>query len=96
MPDNVLPGMLEDFVGYLVPPKDPLWIRPVRSVGQIPATQRRFSSEHTAKAHIHTWLAWQEKPGVPMRTAINNRYLKPETPHAQNLVGWLRQLFDLG
>ena len=95
MPNNVLPGMLEDLVSYFVPPKDRLWARAVRTVNAIPATQQRFVENQRTKAHTHTWLVWQEKPGIPMGTAINNRYVKPETVQAHSLVGWVRQLFDL-
>ncbi|MGH9822270.1 MAG: DUF3226 domain-containing protein [Blastocatellia bacterium] len=47
------------------------------------------------KAHIHTWLAWQEKPGLPLGLAITFRYLNPDAPSAQQLVAWVRRLFLL-
>ncbi len=48
-----------------------------------------------SKALIHTWLAWQRKPGRPMGIAITARYLDPTAPHAQQLINWLRRLFEL-
>ncbi|HEY3285260.1 MAG TPA: DUF3226 domain-containing protein [Armatimonadota bacterium] len=93
MPNNQLPGMLEDFVAMLVPQDDALWPRALAAVEAIPEEHRRFAAAHTAKARIHTWLAWQERPGTPMGAAINQRYLASGCPEANSFVGWLRRLF---
>lgn len=95
MPDNMLPGMLEDFVSFLVPTGDSLWIRAGDCLAQIPEPERRFSIDHYIKAHLHTWLAWQEEPGRPLGQAITRRYLNATAPHAQQFVNWLKRLFDL-
>lgn len=95
MPNNTLPGKVEDFVALLVPPDDGLWKQAERNVREIPETERRFNSEAFIKAHIHTWLAWQEVPGLPMGQAINKRWLNADAPEALQLVAWLRRLFDL-
>lgn len=95
MPDNVLPGMIEHFVQFLVPDGDPLWEKAEQCVSNIPEHQRPFIPAHFAKAHVHTWLAWQETPGNPMGLAITKRYLNAEAPHAQNLISWIRQLFEI-
>jgi hypothetical protein len=95
MPNNELPGMLEDFCGFLVPPGDPLWDQAEQCLQQIPENERRFPPERCSKARIHTWLAWQEEPGNPLGTAITARYLDADAPHAQQLIDWVRQLFDL-
>lgn len=94
MPDNKLPGMLEDFVGFLVPSGDPLWQQAQDCLAEIPANQRRFK-KHLAKAHIHTWLAWQEEPGTPLGSAITKRYLDAEAAHAKLLMSWINKLFEL-
>lgn len=96
MPDNRVNGMLEDFVGYLVPDEDRiLWDHAGTAIDSIPAAQRRFSDAHRSKAHIHTWLAWQEEPGKPMGQAITARYLNPTHPSAQVFVNWIRNLFEI-
>jgi hypothetical protein len=95
MPDNTLPGMLEHFIGFLVPLGDTLWPRAERCVEQIPEPERRFQPQHQIKAHVHTWLAWQEDPGTPMGQAITKRYLDAEAQHAKRLMGWVRRLFNL-
>lgn len=55
----------------------------------------RFPPAHKIKARLHTWLAWQEEPGKPMGLSITARYLDADALHAQQLIKWLRQLFDL-
>lgn len=95
MPDNTLPGMLEDFISFLVPATDTLWRRAADCIAQIPAAERLFSPQHQSKVHLHTWLAWQKEPGKPMGQAITKRFLDPDAPHAQTLIDWLRRLFDL-
>jgi len=93
MPNNVHSGMLEDFIRTLVPAGDLLWNRAETCVNEIPEPERRFSV--ASKAHIHTWLAWQEEPGTLMGAAINKRYLNADALPAQQLMGWIRRLFDL-
>ena len=99
MPDNELPGMLEDFVGLLVPEEEKprkLWMRATEAVQAIPADERLFGPTDVTKAMIHTWLAWQEEPGSPMGLAIRKGFLNPHAPNAVKLIAWLRSLFDLG
>ena len=91
MPDNTVPGTLEDFIGSLVPSDDVLREYAVTCVDQLP--ERRFLDAHKSKAVVHTWLAWQEKPWLPMGTAIKARYLQAEAPAVQQLIAWLRRLF---
>jgi hypothetical protein len=63
MPDNTIPGALEDFAKDLIPSNDSLWARAVSVVAEIPVAERRFKAER--KAEVHTYLAWQEEPGTP-------------------------------
>jgi hypothetical protein len=93
MPDNTLPGMLEDYLCFLVPAGDALFERARRCVGEIPAEERRFIEAHFTKALIHTWLAWQEAPGKPLGQAITRGYFESDGPHVQSLLGWLTRLF---
>jgi hypothetical protein len=93
MPDNRLPGMLEDYVALLVPEGDPLFVRAGLCLDEIPVIERRFIENHRTKAHIHTWLAWQSDPGTPLGLAITKRYLDPESPHVTPFLDWLKRLF---
>lgn len=94
MPDNQLPGMLEDFVGYLIPQKDrlkPIAEKTLQSIGKKKLILYRLT--YHSKALIHTWLAWQETPGMPMGQAITARVLQHNHAVANRFVNWLQRLF---
>jgi hypothetical protein len=95
MPNNELPGMLEDFVRFLVPEGDSLWDRATDCLARIPQQELRFPPARQSKAHVHTWLAWQEEPGTPLGLAITKRYLDADAPNARQLVDWVCRLFDV-
>lgn len=95
MPENSLPGMLEDFVSFLIPQADNLWGRAQKAVNDIPDTERQFPTQHAIKAKIHTWLAWQEEPGKPLGLAITARYLDAEAAHAKKFVAWVNRLLTV-
>ena len=92
MPDNRVSGTIEDFAAILVPRCDPLWPRAQTCLDSIPGTDRRFAPMHHSKALIHTWLAWQEEPGVRMGAAITRKYLDPRASQAVLFIAWLRRL----
>jgi hypothetical protein len=93
MPDNRVPGLLEDFLAFLVPEGDRLYERAGTTVDGIPDEERKFADVDRLKARMHTWLAWQEEPGKPYGTAIRARYLDPNLPEARLFAQWLRDLF---
>lgn len=95
MPDNALPGILEDFVSLLVSPADALWPLAEDVLQKVVAQDCRFRPTYSIKAKLHTWLAWQEEPGTSLGLAITRRYLDATSPHAQHLIAWIRRLFDL-
>jgi hypothetical protein len=95
MPNNQLPGMLEDFVAFLVPPGNTLWQHAETCITQLPVTEDRFTEAHRSKAHVHTWLAWQKEPGTPLGLAVTKRYLNAEAVDVFPLLDWLRRLFDI-
>lgn len=95
MPDNMLPGMLEDFVAYLVPDGDLLWTHSSDVIAGIPEGLREFSENHLCKVKIHTWLAWKADPGTPLGLAISKKYLRADAPAVTSFLDWLRRLFDI-
>jgi len=99
MPDNSLPGILEDFVKLLVPDEQKeLLQKAIEAVETIPKEERQFvtdNSDKTSKAQIYTYLAWQERPGVPFGIAIREKFLKADSQHANNLMKWIEELFNL-
>ena len=95
MPDNQISGILEDFVAHLIPTTDSL--RPVAEDTLQTIEQgglHRYRPSYRPKAFIHTWLAWQETPGMPMGLAITARALQHNPPLANRFVTWLKKLFD--
>jgi hypothetical protein len=95
MPDNSLPGMLEDLAARMIAPSDELWPLAQQAVGQIAPDRRRFRPTYLRKAEVHTWLAWQDEPGTPLGLAITRTYFDANADLAQRFVGWLRTLFDI-
>ncbi len=92
MPNNSDSGMIEDFVALLVPCEDPLLPRAQAAIDAIPVEIRPFAPADRSKAIIHTWLAWQNEPGVRMGAAVTRKYLEPQSPTALTFVAWLNQL----
>lgn len=94
MSDNKLPGMLEDFVAYLIPSEDKLRDKAAAILNKIETEKlNSYSLIHRQKAFIHTWLAWQSKLGMPMGQAITAKALSNESAIAYIFVSWLNNLF---
>ncbi|MBX6396421.1 MAG: hypothetical protein IRY98_12100 [Alicyclobacillaceae bacterium] len=93
MPNNMVPGILEDFVAFLVPQNDPLWPRAEQCLQNLPLCSNRFEDKDWSKARLHTWLAWQKEPGKPIGVAISKRYLDAGVPAVQQLVDWIKRVF---
>ncbi|MBI1290108.1 hypothetical protein GC173_02525 [bacterium] len=94
MPDNRSAGALEDFILPLVPTDSWLYSYATSSVDAIPAAERLFADGARRKALLHTWLAWQEVPGVPYGKAIGHGYIRSDSPVADQLVQWVQRLFQ--
>ncbi|QIZ70886.1 DUF3226 domain-containing protein [Oxynema aestuarii] len=96
MPDNQTSGMLEDFVAYLIPKGDLLEPEAKNILKDLENRQlNHYALVHRPKAFIHTWLAWQKTPGMPMGQAMTARVLDSDREIARLFIGWLRNLFDL-
>lgn len=93
MPDNTVPGILEDFLAFLVPEGDPLFAHVEQSLATIPKASVRFTDVSEPKAKIHTWLAWQAEPGKPLGQAVSARYLDANLPGGDHFAGWLQRTF---
>ncbi|ABA21035.1 hypothetical protein Ava_1412 [Trichormus variabilis ATCC 29413] len=64
MPDNLMQGMLETFLAYMIPDEsEPLWMYAQEVVAEAKIKGASFIDARIDKAKIHTWLAWQEEPG---------------------------------
>ncbi|WP_013325199.1 DUF3226 domain-containing protein [Gloeothece verrucosa] len=95
MPNNQLPGMLEDFVAYLIPTDDQLHPKAIEILEHLEElTIHRYAEVKRPKALIHTWLAWQEKPGMPMGQAITAQVLTCNSTISETFINWLNSLFN--
>lgn len=87
MPNNRLQGSLEDFVSFLVPQDDDLWLYAIECLSKI--TVKDYS-----KSLIHTWLAWQDQPGKPFGQAITMKYLDPDADYSVCLSRWIKTMLE--
>ncbi|MDY6899426.1 MAG: DUF3226 domain-containing protein [Cyanobacteriota bacterium] len=94
MPDNQLPGMLENFVARLIAEDDLLVIKAESILQDIEQSKlNRYTLVQHPKALIHTWLAWQQTPGMPMGQAITAQVLNYNSQLGIVFVEWLKRLF---
>lgn len=93
MPDNSSPGALEDFLDKLVAADDP--IRAYADEVVIEARQRgaRCQEKDHVKSALHTWLAWQERPGMPFGTALEAEVFGKDSADALRFLEWFNRLF---
>lgn len=93
MPDNVTPGDLESFVETLLPEQPKVWAFAGEAVVSAKALGAKYRPVDQAKARFHTWLAWQDPPGIPYGTAIEAEILGARSPVAEAFIDWLEWLF---
>ncbi len=96
MPDCRSSGMIETFLRHMVPLSEAnLWAHAVSSFDGARTLGASCRQAHHDKAHIHTWLAWQDPPGERAGGAITRKILDPEAPTALPFVAWFKNLFML-
>ncbi len=93
MPNNIDPGMLEDFCRQLAPDDAIAFAEQcvTEAKEKLLAT---FKDVHRSKAVVHTYLAWQDEPGKPLGQSITAKALEPETVIAKTFANWLTRLFE--
>ena len=92
MPDNAVPGELEDFIQKLIPNGDPIWPMAQSYIDGIPAVERKFATNKILRAQVHAWLATLSEPRK-MGAAIGTGDLHATAPLAEEFIDWLRRLF---
>jgi len=96
LPDNKMRGMLETFLANMIPSQGEfLWTYTQSIVQEAKRQGAPFKQEQTDKAHIHTWLAWQDPPGRQLHNAVIEHFLDPKHPNARTFVNWFKDLYDL-
>jgi hypothetical protein len=94
MPNNVTFGELADFVSFLIPSNDKLSPYANNTLDEIERINLNLYKKKRSKAFIHTWLAWQSEPGLPMGRAITAKALSADSSIALTFVDWLNRLFN--
>ncbi|OBQ14397.1 MAG: hypothetical protein AN482_02020 [Anabaena sp. LE011-02] len=96
MPDNIIEGMLETFLGYMIPEQgEYLWQYAQEVAREAKNKGATFKESYIDKAEIYTWLAWQDEPGRQIHQAIKYNILNPQTPKVQGFINWFKDLYDL-
>lgn len=96
MPDCASEGMLETFLRYLVPTStESLWVLAQRAVREAKQAGALYRDTHTAKANVHTWLAWQDPPGERLGMAATKKIFDPHAGAAAPFVSWFIELYGL-
>lgn len=95
MPNNDHPGTLEDFLAYLVPAGDPVWAHAKTCTEQAIQMGALLGPGQCSKGTIHTYLAWQARPGMPFGQALTATVLEHDGDVAKKFVAWYRELFEV-
>ncbi len=92
MPNNQIPGMLEDFCAELAEPESLSFAQECVEQAKVKGLST-FKEVHRSKAVIHTYLAWHDQPGYPLGRAITRQALRPHSDIAVKFTNWLSCLF---
>ncbi len=95
MPDNQRVGTLEEFLQTLIDESDELISLAEKSSDRAKKLGASFRDVDRNKAIMHTWLAWQETPGLPYGTAIRARFFRHDSSAANAFVAWFRIVFGI-
>jgi hypothetical protein len=94
MPDNRSPGMIEDLLQRLVAGGEHAILKYAgEAVAEAQQRGAKLKSAHTAKAIIHTFLAWNDPPGLQLHQAVTSAALDAKSPNAQLFFDWFVRLF---
>lgn len=95
MPDNSSQGMIEDFALSLIDPMDVLLQKAESTIVEIEEEKIcRYKPVHRSKAKLHTYLAWNDEPGLPIGQAIKKNLLNADSEYAQVFMSWIFRLYN--
>jgi hypothetical protein len=100
MPDNKNEGYLEHFFKHIIVENDEMWLEADYKIEKlIKEKKHRFRIVDKQKAKVHTWLAWQKNPELPMGLALKEKEYKDNfdfnSVHAERFVNWFKSIFDV-
>src|SRR5262249_30574390 len=93
MPDNSSPGTLENFLSGLVPSGHLVWAYASEATSEARQRGAGCQEKDHLKSPLHTWLGWQEEPGLPFGTALRTGFFEAESETARRFVAWFNRLF---
>lgn len=94
MPNNRVDGMLEDMCIEMINSPALATVEQCLQIAEASGCAT-FKSVHRSKAFVHTYLAWQDEPGLRLGQAITAHALNSGTSTAQVFAGWLTDLFRI-
>jgi hypothetical protein len=94
MPDNESSGFIEDFLGQLVPEDDRCWTHATQATEDAKKLGAPFKPHELTKSVLHSWLAWQDPPGLRFGEALAKRILGHDSDVALRFVRWFKKLFS--
>lgn len=96
MPDNRSVGTLETLLKKLVRAESNAVLdHAVKACNDSKTLGAPFKKVHEEKAHVFTWLAWQDEPGRNLNTVDFANVFDPKSVHAQPFIAWIQKLFDI-
>lgn len=103
MPDNRADyGKIEDLLTTLIPAGDELFKLAQKSTTEALAFSAKRSpgnqaiqSQDERKGQLHSWLAWQEEPGMSYGHALRRKYFDHDSDVAKAFVAWFKKLYRL-
>ena len=93
MPDNETEGMFEDFLLTIAPNDAIAYAQTVVDEARSRGVTS-FKEVHRSKAAAHTYLAWQNEPGLPIGLAIKTQMFNTNAPISTTFRNWLNRLFN--
>ena len=96
MLDNRSTGTLETLLKKLVrPASNAVLEHAVKACEQAKQLGAPFKAVHAEKAHVFTWLAWQDEPGRNLKHMDFGDVFDPRSRHAQPFITWFQKLFEI-
>jgi hypothetical protein len=95
MPNNVNNGYLEHFIESMIENNDIILKEAKGKISELMSKDYcRFTEIKSQKAILHSWLAWQETPGLPFGTALRAGYFDKEKESVKPFLNWIKNTFE--
>jgi hypothetical protein len=95
MPNNQDNGYLEHFIESMIENEDVILNEAKGKVAELMSKDYcRFTEIKSQKAILHSWLAWQETPGLPFGTALRAGYFNKEKETIVPFLNWIEKTFE--